>query len=95
MSKYPMVVQVDLPPEVAVAMRMIGLEGDNLAREMRKATAIDLYAAKLLSIGKAAELADLSLAEFMDLLVSRGIAVAEYTAGDLAQDLTALAELAR
>jgi predicted HTH domain antitoxin len=92
-SERPMVVQVDLPPAVAVAMRMIGLEGDDLAREMRKATAIDLYAARLLSIGKAAELAGLDLADFMDLLVSRGMAVAEYSPEDLDQDLTAFAEL--
>ena len=94
-SVRPMVIQIGLPPEVSVAMRMIGLEGDSLAREMRKATAIDLYTAGLLSIGKAAELADLGLADFMDLLIRKGMVVVEYSAEDLDRDLAAFTESAQ
>lgn len=92
-SVRPMTIQIGLTPEVAVAMRMIGLEGDLLAREMRRATALSLYSANLLSIGKAAELADMCLADFMDLLVRKGMAVTEYSAEDLDRDLAAFAEL--
>jgi predicted HTH domain antitoxin len=88
-----MTIQIGLSPEVSVAMRMIGFEGDTLAREMRKATAINLYDAGLLSIGKAAELADMCLADFMDLLVRKGMAVTQYSTEDLDRDLAAFAEL--
>jgi predicted HTH domain antitoxin len=86
-------VKISLPPEVSVAMRMIGLEGDKLAMAMRRATAIDLFRAGLLSIGKAAELADMGLSDFMDLLVRNGVAIAEYSAEDLRKDLIAFERL--
>jgi len=94
-SVRPMTIQIGLSPEVSVAMRMIGFEGDTLAREMRKATATNLYGAGLLSIGKAAELADTCLADFMDLLVHKGMAVTQYSAEDLDRDLAVFSELAR
>jgi predicted HTH domain antitoxin len=86
-------VEVTLPQAVFVAMQGIGLEGPALASEMKRATAIDLFRKGLLSIGKAAELADLPLAEFMDLLVETGVPVAEYTTDDLQQDEATLDNL--
>jgi predicted HTH domain antitoxin len=86
-------VKIGLPPEVSVAMRMIGLEGDKLAMAMRRATAIDLFRAGLLSIGKAAELADMGLSDFIDLLVRNGVTIAEYSAEDLRKDLIAFERL--
>lgn len=86
-------VAIVLSPEVSVAMKMIGLEGERLAAEMKKATAVHLFARGLLSIGKAAELAGVSLAEFMDILTSEGVPGVEYTVDDLERDLKALEEL--
>jgi len=88
-------IEVGFSPEVFVAMEMIGLEGEELAKEMKKATAIDLFKRGLLSIGKAAELAEICLSDFMDLLVQNGVAVAKYTVEDLEKDLEAFERLAQ
>lgn len=82
-------VEVGFSPDVFVAMRMLGLEGESLASEMKRITAIDFFRRGLLSIGKAAELAEMCLADFMDLLVGNGIPVAEYTVEDFKEDLEA------
>lgn len=87
-------VEIGFSPEVFVAMEMIGLEGEKLAKEMKKAMAIDLFKRGLLSIGKAAELAEICLSDFMDLLVRNGVAVAEYTVEDLEKDLETFERLA-
>ena len=94
MAAETVLVKVVLSAEVAVAMMMIGLEGEALAVEMRQATAADLYKRNLLSIGKAAELAGLSLAAFMDLLASKGVPLTEYTEEYLARDLATLRKMA-
>jgi len=86
-------VAIVLSPEVSVAMKLIGLEGEKLAIEMKRVMAVHLFARGLLSIGKAAELAEASLAEFMDILTSGGLPAVEYTADDLERDLKALEEL--
>lgn len=86
----PATVEISFSPEVFVAMRMIGLEGEDLAREMKRVMAVDLFKRGLLSIGKAAELAEMCLADFMDLLVRNEVAVAEYTLEDFRQDMEAL-----
>lgn len=86
-SKERITVEMGFSPEVFVAMEMIGLEGEKLAKEMKKTMAIDLFKRGLLSIGKAAELAEICLSDFMDLLVQNGVAVAEYTVKDLEKDL--------
>jgi len=91
--KEQVTVEINLSPDVFVAMRMIGLEGENLAREMKRTMAIDLFKKGLLSIGKAAELAETCLADFMDLLVKEGVTVVEYTREDLRQDMEALERL--
>ena len=86
-------IEISLSPEVSVAMKMLGLEGEKLAREMKQATALSLFKKGLLSIGKAAELADLCLADFADLLAGNQVAMVEYSSEDLQKDLEALAGL--
>jgi predicted HTH domain antitoxin len=46
---------------------------------MKKVTAIDLFRRGLLSIGKAAELSGMCLADFMEALVANNVPVVEYT----------------
>ena len=87
-------IEVELSPEVAVAMKLIGLEGEKLAQEMRQATAIDLFRRGLLSIGRAAELAGMGLALFMELLVAANVPTVEYGAEDVDKGLRTLGELA-
>ncbi|WP_295588169.1 UPF0175 family protein [uncultured Lamprocystis sp.] len=61
-------------------------------QEVKQDLALTLYAQRRLSIGKARELAGLSLWEFRQLLGSRRIPP-HYDELDLAEDLVALSEL--
>jgi predicted HTH domain antitoxin len=72
-------VEMNFAQDVLVAMQMIGLYGDKLEQEMKRVTAIDLFRRGLLSTGKAAEFADMCLADFMDLLLAHDVPVVEYT----------------
>ena len=56
--------------------------------------AVSLYAQNRLSVGKAHELADMSLWEFRQLLASRRISP-HYHIADFEEDLTALRDLGR
>ena len=62
--------------------------------ELRRELALTLYAQRRLSLGKARELAGLSLWEFRQWLGLRRIE-AHYDAADLRDDLAALRELGR
>ena len=90
MKKQATQVTVNFPPETFVAMQMLGLEGEKLAIEMKRAMAVNLFRRRLLSIGKAAELAEMCLADFMSLLAENNIPITEYTVSDLQKDLKAL-----
>jgi len=92
-TKEMVKIEMNFAPDVVVAMQMIGLHGDRLEQEMKKATAIDLFRRGLLSTGKAAELAGISLADFMDLLMAHDVPVVEYTIEDYEKDMKALERL--
>ena len=62
--------------------------------DLRTEIAISLYAQGRLSIGKARELADMSLWEFRHLLAFRRISP-HYDVSDLDEDMTTLHELGR
>lgn len=83
-------VEINFAPDVFVTMQMIGLYGDKLEREMRKATAVDLFRRGLLSIGKAAELASMCLADFMEILRVNDVPVVDYTIENFEKDLETL-----
>ena len=62
--------------------------------DLKLEIAISLYAQGRLSVGKARELAGMSLWEFRQLLASRRISP-HYTVDDFEEDLTTLRELGR
>ena len=62
--------------------------------ELRTEIAVSLYAQRRLSIGKAHELADMSLWEFRQLLAFRRISP-DYDVSDLDDDIVTLQELRR
>lgn len=63
-------------------------------KDVRLDLAVGMYSAGRVTMGTAAEVADMSIPEFQRELGRRGIPV-NYTAEDLAYDLHAAAELAR
>ena len=75
------------------SMKTVGLtEPDNV---VRKSIALFLFQKKLTSIGKAAKLANMSLAQFMEFLESLKIPQAEYTQDDFLMDLATIKKLRR
>ena len=85
--------EIHFPQDIFVAMEMAGLKGENLKAEMKRATAIDLFKRGLLSLGKAAELAAVPLADFMVVLQEQGVPIAEYTLENYGKDMQSLAGL--
>jgi len=78
---------MEVPQDVLDSAR---LSVDELQVEM----AVHLYAQRRLSIGKARELAEMTLWEFRQLLGARGIA-AHYDESDMEDDITVLREMGR
>jgi len=95
MVEKEVTLQVRLPQDVALALQVVGLEKESLPAEMRQALAFSLFRRQLLSIGRAAELAGIPLARFMELLAENEIPVVEYTSEDLADDLATLDRIPR
>ena len=69
------------------AFGALRLAPNEFAREMRVAAAVQWYAQGVVSQGKAAELADLTRAEFLQELHHRKIPACQVTADELADEI--------
>jgi len=76
-------VTLQLPEDVYAALRR---SPEEFTRELRTAAAIHWYSQGQLSQAKAAEIAGVSRAEFIDELFRRGIPVVQATPDELAQE---------
>ena len=74
----------ELPPEVFSALR---LSPKQFAREMRIAACVQWFSEGLVSQAKAAELAELTRAEFLEELFRRRVSAVQATAEELAEEL--------
>lgn len=79
------VAQIEIPTDVLESARLS-------VQEVKQELALTLYAQRRLSVGKARDLAGMSLWEFRQLLGTRRIPP-HYDESDLAEDLVTLGEL--
>jgi predicted HTH domain antitoxin len=73
-------ITIELPEDAFAALRK---SPEDFAREMRIAAAVQWYAERVVSQGKAAEIAGMSRADFIDELARREVSVSQETEEDL------------
>jgi len=76
-------VRVEFPAEV---LKVVKVEKKYASKELRKLVALELYRENLVSLGKAAEIAGMSVNEFMEFSAKRSVPL-HYTLEDLKEDL--------
>ena len=76
-----MTVTVDLPPEVLSSLRR---SPEDFVRDMRVAAAVHWYSRGKVSQGRAAELAGMTRADFIDELARQKVDVVQVSIGELA-----------
>jgi len=78
-------IEIDLPQDIIFAMR--GLEKpEELKKKLKMALAILLFQERVISLGKATELAEMSRVKFMDVLKEHDIFAYEYSREDFKRD---------
>lgn len=87
--------QVEVPEELLALLRSSRLGSRDTAGQVKAALAIHLFLEGLISIGKAAELAEVPRVEFEWLLVEMGLPAVRYESADYEQDLKGLADAGR
>jgi predicted HTH domain antitoxin len=76
-------VDVKLPAEL---LRAANLEGSSLSQEAARLLALELYREDKVSLGRAAELCQTSLAAFMDFAAKHGVPPLRYSFEDLEEE---------
>lgn len=84
--------QVNLPSDLLSLLR---LSRQEMEQEVQRWVALELFRTRRISAGKAAEVAGLSLYEFMDLTRQHDIAWIDYTDDELQTELQEAAALGK
>lgn len=80
-------IEVKIPKEM-----LIGIEKEKLVEDIKLLMAMRLYEKKVLSLGKATELAGKTKGEFMEALSEQGIDVIRYSKEELNEEIKFLKE---
>lgn len=84
-----MEVTINLPEGITAICK---IKGNELERFLKRIIAVELYRERLVSMGKAAEIAEVSRYEMMDLLNEKGVPI-NYAVEDLEEDMKTLGKL--
>jgi predicted HTH domain antitoxin len=78
-------IEFDLPAEVLFAMRSFG-QPDIVQQKIKTALALLLFQEDAISLGKAAEVANMNYGQFLDVLKAHGITAYHYTNQEITWD---------
>jgi predicted HTH domain antitoxin len=84
------ILTVELPGNVVAAAEEAGLTWEELTKEMKRYVALGLFRRQVLSLGQAADVAEMSLWDFIPFLGQHGIPMATYDADEIAEELKPL-----
>jgi predicted HTH domain antitoxin len=87
-------VQVSIPEEFVPLANNLS-SNDDINESVKVSLAIGFYTSKVVTLARAAELADKGLLDFIDILKSKDIPWMEYTEEELMQDEAALMKLSQ
>ncbi|MEW6215720.1 MAG: UPF0175 family protein [Nitrospirota bacterium] len=82
-------IEIDLPQDIIFAMRRTE-KPEEVKKKMKTALAILLFQEKSISLGKAAELAEVSRVRFIEILKEHSIPAYEYSEKDFERDWQAI-----
>lgn len=94
MPAQMVIVETQVPEDIYLILQAGGLFREALAERTRHLLALRFYQDRVLSLGKAARLAGLSLWEFMDFLADNDVSLIDYSDEELAAEFAAVDDLA-
>ena len=77
---------IDLPEELYLSLSASGLTKERIASESRKLLALKYFREKVLSLGRAAQLAGLSKWDFTEFLSENDVAVIDYDQDEITRE---------
>ena len=77
---------IDLPVELYLSLSASGLTKERIASESRKLLALKYFREKVLSLGRAAQLAGLSKWDFTEFLSENDVAVIDYDQDEITRE---------
>ena len=80
-------ITLDLPNELAIPFSVAGYDGEKLTEEVKQLLAVTFFQRNVLSLGQAAQLAEMHLWDFIQFLSQQGLSVAEYDDEEIQQEL--------
>jgi len=84
---------IELPEELYLSLSASGLTRERIAEESRKLLALKYFRDRVLSLGKAAQLAGLSKWDFIEFLSENDIPMLDYDQEDLEREFRTSQEL--
>jgi len=79
---------LEFPEDIYLTLRSVGVSKTKICAESKIALAMELFKERKLSAGKASELANMSLVEFMELLCKNHIPVTDYADKELKEEFS-------